>query len=74
MLRFQGVQKTPTISMQLECAFGVWTHRWTILRSPIPMGVSTKKTVALVIALAKLHNDCIDCDDAIVSSSASDEW
>jgi hypothetical protein len=38
------------------------------------MGVSTKKTVALVIALAKLHNDCIDCDDAIVSSSASDEW
>ena len=31
-----------------------------MLRSAIPMRVSLKKTVALVIALAKLHNFCID--------------
>lgn len=39
------------------------------------MGVSIKKTIALVIALAKLHNYCIDCsDNAVVPSTASDEW
>jgi hypothetical protein len=62
------------LRIRIECALGIWTHRWAILRSPIPMGVSIKKTVALVIALAKLHNYCIDCDDAIVPSTASDEW
>jgi hypothetical protein len=40
------------------------------------VGVSIKKTVALVIALALLlHNYCFDCNDAIVvPSAASDEW
>jgi hypothetical protein len=33
-----------------------------------------KKVVALVIALAKLHNYCIDCDDMVAPSTASDEW
>jgi hypothetical protein len=41
------------------------------------MNVSVKKTVALVLALAKLHNFCINndvshCNDAYIS--AADEW
>ena len=39
------------------------------------MRVSIKKTVALVCALAKLHNFCIDADDGDVpSSTVRDEW
>ena len=33
---------------------------WGILRSAIPHNISISKTVALVHALAKLHNFCID--------------
>jgi hypothetical protein len=62
------------LRIRIECAFGIWTHRWAILRSPIPVNVSIKKSVALVIALAKLHNYCIDCDDTVTPSTASDEW
>ena len=35
-------------------------HRWGILRSAIPMHITIQKTVALVNALDKLHNYCID--------------
>lgn len=38
-------------------------HRWSILRSIMPLGITIKKTIALVNALAKLHNYCIDCDN-----------
>ena len=39
------------------------------------MRVSLKKTVALVCALAKLNDFCIDADDGDVpSSTALDEW
>jgi hypothetical protein len=65
------------LRIRIECAFGMLTHRWAILQSAIPMNVSVKKTVALVLALAKLHNFCIDndvrhCDVAYIS--AADEW
>lgn len=37
--------------------------------------VSIAKTVALVVALAKLHNYCIDADERdIASNTARDEW
>ena len=63
------------LQIRIECAFGILTHRWAILRSAIPMGVTIKKTVALVLALAKLHNYCIDCNDSRVApSTPSDEW
>ena len=52
------------LRINIECAFGMFTHRWAMLRSAIPMRVSLKKTVALVIALAKLHNFCIDEKEA----------
>jgi DDE superfamily endonuclease len=51
------------LRIRVECCFGILTHRWSILRSAIPMNVSIKKTVSLVIALAKLHNFCIDNKD-----------
>jgi hypothetical protein len=46
----------------IECAFGMLTHRLAILQSAIPMNVLVKKSVALVLALAELHNFCIDND------------
>jgi len=63
------------LRIRIECTFGIFTHRWSILRSAIPMNVSVRKTVALVLCLAKLHNYCIDADDTVVlSSTAADEW
>ena len=63
------------LRIRIECAFGMLTHRWAILRSAIPMNVSIAKTVALVVALAKLHNYCIDADERdIASNTARDEW
>ena len=38
-------------------------NRWAILRSIIPAGISIKRTIALVVALAKLNNFCIDETD-----------
>jgi hypothetical protein len=40
------------------------------------MNVTIQKTVALVMALAKLHNYCIDADKGTfdLTSTANDEW
>ena len=40
------------------------------------MNVTVHKTVALVLALAKLHNYCIDAEDgnSDLTHTASDEW
>ncbi len=65
------------LRIRIECAFGMLTHRWAILRSAIPMNVSVKKTVALVLALAKLHNYCIENDVSqcdVSYNSAADKW
>jgi hypothetical protein len=51
------------LRIRVECAFGILVNRWAILRSIIPAGISVKRTVALVVALAKLHNFCIDATD-----------
>lgn len=44
----------------IECAFGKFTQQWGILQSVLPKRVSVKKTIALVLAMAKLHNYCTD--------------
>jgi hypothetical protein len=63
------------LRIRIECTFGMLTHRWSILRSAIPMNVGVYKTVALVLALAKLHNYCIDADDnSDLTFTATDEW
>jgi DDE superfamily endonuclease len=48
------------VRIRIECAFGMLTNRWGMLRSAIPLNVTIQKTSALVVALAKLHNYCID--------------
>ncbi len=49
------------LRIRIDYAFGMLTHRWAILRSAISMNVSIATTVALVVALAKLHIYCIRC-------------
>ena len=48
------------LRIRVECAFGMIVQRWGILRMAISQNIGVKKVVALVIALAKLHNFCID--------------
>jgi hypothetical protein len=65
------------LRIRIECTFGMLTHRWAILRSAIPMNVTVRKTVALVCALTKLHNFCVDStndNNRVPSSTASDQW
>ena len=64
------------LRIRIECTFGMLTHRWAVLRSAIPMNITIQKTVALVMALAKLHNYCINADDGTsnLTSTANDEW
>jgi hypothetical protein len=58
----------------IECALGILTHQWAILKSAIPMNVGIAKTVALVVVLSQLHNYCIDADERdITSNTALDE-
>lgn len=49
------------LRMKIECAFGMMTQRWRILRSPVLIGV--KKLWNLVQCIARLHNFCIDQKD-----------
>jgi hypothetical protein len=60
------------IRITIECAFGMLCHRWSILRGPIPMNVSIAKTCALVLALAKMHNFCIDANDVAAEPTRND--
>ena len=61
--------KAVAIRANIECAFSRFVHRWSILRAPMPMNITVPKTTAIVIAMAKLHNYCIDesdvADDAV---------
>jgi hypothetical protein len=47
------------VRIRIECAFGMLTNRWAILRKALPLNMSIKRSVSFVIALAKLHNYCI---------------
>ena len=44
------------LRIRVECAFGMMVFWWGILSSAIPLNITISKT----IALAKLHNFCID--------------
>ncbi len=41
----------------------MFTQRWGILQTRIPSGISVVRFIALVNAIAKLHNFCIDIED-----------
>jgi hypothetical protein len=63
------------LRIRIECTFGMLKHRWAILRSAIPMNDILQKKVARVLALAKLHNFCIDADgNSDLTYTSSDEW
>jgi hypothetical protein len=63
------------VRIQVECAFGRLVHRWGVLRRPIHMSLGIKKTCALVMALCRLHNFCIDCgtEEAIVPAPLAED-
>jgi hypothetical protein len=48
------------LRINIECAFGMFVHRWGMLRKPIPSNIGLKRTTALVMCLCRLHNFCID--------------
>jgi hypothetical protein len=63
------------LRIRVECSFGMLVKRWGILRSAISMGITIQKTVALVNALVKLHNYCInrtDGTDTVCESTTED--
>jgi DDE superfamily endonuclease len=51
------------LRIHIECAFGKLIHRWSILRSPLSATMGIKRQLALVLALCKLHNFCVSCND-----------
>jgi hypothetical protein len=61
------------LRIRVECAFGMFTERWSLLRRIMPRKITVKKTVALVTCLAKLHNFCIDERDKQDRIYAPDE-
>jgi len=52
------------LRIRVECAFGMLTQRWGILRSAMPRAIGIQGTISMVIALCKLHNFCIDRREA----------
>ena len=63
------------LRIRIECAFGMLVHRWAILQTAMPCGISIQRTIALVNALAKLHNFCIDQNEMnSVESSIDDRF
>ena len=61
------------LRINIECAFGQLVHRWGILRRAIPCNISLAKTIALVMALCKLHNFCINEKDVGVCRPTPDD-
>ena len=61
--------------IQVECAFGMLTEHWGIVRSAMPRSITICKTIALVYSLAPLHNFCIQQNDSVnvAQSLFSDE-
>jgi len=62
------------LRIRIECAFGMFVHRWSLLRSPMPATQPIARTVGMVLAMARLHNFCIDYGESnMISRLATDE-
>ena len=48
------------VRINIECAFGILTQRWGVLRKPIQSSIGMRKVTALTSCLCRLHNFCID--------------
>ena len=60
------------LRINIECTFGRFVHRWAMLRGAIPMNITLAKTTAMIVAMAKLHNFCIDQGDNASQPTAVD--
>jgi hypothetical protein len=61
------------VRINIECAFGMLVHRWGILRKSIPVNIRLPRTCALVLALCRLHNFCIDENDITITPPTSED-
>ena len=52
------------VRINIECAFGILVRRFGLLRRAMPSNLTINKIRALVQAMCKIHNFCIDNDDA----------
>jgi len=48
------------VRITVECAFGMFVHRWGVLRKPFSTKVSIAKVSSTVRCLCRLHNFCVD--------------
>ena len=48
-------------------------HRWGILHKPINCNISICRTTAMVMALCKLHNFCIDANDENIAQPTAQD-
>ena len=60
------------IRITIERAFGVFVHRWAILRAPLTIPIL--KVPALVPCLIRLHNFCIDAKEMDIASTHDDDF
>ena len=52
------------VRINIECAFGVLTNRWRLLKSPLSANIPINRMNALLSCLCKIHNFCIDNGNA----------
>jgi len=63
------------LRIRVECAFGILTSRWGLLRRAMPKNMPLKKIIAIVNCLCRLHNYCIDrVDNEILPQTMADQW
>jgi DDE superfamily endonuclease len=60
------------LRINIECTFGRFVQRWGILQMAMPLNVSLAKTMAMVMALAKIHNYCTDEVNLMLQSTVVD--
>ena len=52
------------VQINIECAFGVLTTWWCLLKSPLSAKILINRINALISCLCKIHNFCIDNGNA----------
>ena len=53
------------LRINIECAFGILTQRWGVLRKPMHSNMGLNKVTATVSALCRLHNYCLDSNQPL---------
>ena len=48
------------VRISIECAFGVLTNQWRLLKFPLSAQISINRINALISCLCKIHNFCTD--------------